>query len=253
MVMNGQSSGSKLPESDREDMEIFLDRIHQLMPVLGADALLPVGATPTGTTEEKLLVCEIKGLKATGRLTPTGFVVLKDSQAVFKERASAHQYPYTLASRKRLIEDDTRSDRRPPYLYPGYGIQQPERSRNCCTRRIRQRTSCVEDHERQDTERNRSHVDRMYVVYKITYPNGKAYVGQDRTDSIGYFGSPDSAVIAKDFTREERRSFTVKQEILWESETATQSELTRKEIEFIVALRSNDPAVGYNQWPKPRR
>src|SRR5262249_32657226 len=37
VVMNGQSSGSKLPESDREDMEIFLDRIHQLMPVLGTD------------------------------------------------------------------------------------------------------------------------------------------------------------------------------------------------------------------------
>jgi hypothetical protein len=28
LVMNGQSSGSKLPESDREGMEIFLGRIH---------------------------------------------------------------------------------------------------------------------------------------------------------------------------------------------------------------------------------
>lgn len=26
------------------------------------------------------------------------------------------------------------------------------------------------------------------VIYKITYPNGKIYVGQDRTDDIGYFG-----------------------------------------------------------------
>jgi len=107
LVMNGQSSGSKLPESDREDMEIFLERIHQLMPVLGADALVPIGSAPTSQTEEQLLVCEIKGLKATGRLTPTGFVVLKGSQAVLKERASAHQYPYTLASRRRLIEDGT--------------------------------------------------------------------------------------------------------------------------------------------------
>jgi hypothetical protein len=23
-----------------------------------------------------------------------------------------------------------------------------------------------------------------------------------------------------------------------------------KEIEFIIGLRANDPAVGYNQWPK---
>ena len=107
LVMNGQSSGSKLPESDREDMEIFLERIHQLMPVLGADALLPIGSAPAGRAEKQILVCEIKGLKATGHLTPTGFVVLKGSQAVLKERASAHQYPYTLASRRRLIEDGT--------------------------------------------------------------------------------------------------------------------------------------------------
>lgn len=107
LVMNGQLSGSKLPESDREDMEIFLGRIHQLMPVLGADALLPIGQAPEGSAEKQILLCEIKGLKATGRLTPTGFVVLKGSQVVLKERASAHQYPYTLASRRRLIDDGT--------------------------------------------------------------------------------------------------------------------------------------------------
>ena len=107
LVMNGQSSGAKLPESDREDIEIFLERIHQLMPVLGADALLPIGSMPAGNAEKEILVCEIKGLKATGHLTPTGFVVLKGSQAVLKERASAQQYPNALASRRRLIEDGT--------------------------------------------------------------------------------------------------------------------------------------------------
>jgi hypothetical protein len=107
LVMNSQSSGAKLPESDREDMEIFLNKIHQLMPVLGADALLPIGSAPEGHSKKQILICEIKGLKATGHPTPTGFVVLKGSQAVLKERASAHQYPYTLASRKRLVEDGT--------------------------------------------------------------------------------------------------------------------------------------------------
>jgi hypothetical protein len=87
------------------------------------------------------------------------------------------------------------------------------------------------------------------VVYKITYPNGKIYVGQDRTDSINYFGSPDDDLIAADFTREQRRSFTVTREILWESETATHAEVCAKEIELILELRSNDPAVGYNRWP----
>ena len=104
-------------------------------------------------------------------------------------------------------------------------------------------------------------VPRLAVIYKITYPNGKIYVGQDRTNTLTYFGSVDSRLIEQDFTLEQRRDFTVRKEILWESETASQSEVTRVEVEFIRALRSNDPAVGYNQaeafgvqlrpsWPK---
>lgn len=89
----------------------------------------------------------------------------------------------------------------------------------------------------------------MNVVYCITYPNGKIYVGQDRTNSINYFGSASDALIAKDFSSEQRRSFTVTREILWESETASRAEVTRVEIEFILRLRSNDPSVGYNQFP----
>jgi hypothetical protein len=53
-------------------------------------------------------------------------------------------------------------------------------------------------------------------------------------------------------TRELRRLFKLTKEILWESESATQSEVTGKEIEFILSRRSNDPAVGYNQWPMHR-
>ena len=90
----------------------------------------------------------------------------------------------------------------------------------------------------------------MNVIYRITYPNGKIYIGQDRTDSINYFGSASSDLIAIDFTREERRSFTITRDILWESETASHSEVTQKESEFIKLYQSNDPAVGYNRWPK---
>ncbi|MGA3307913.1 MAG: GIY-YIG nuclease family protein [Xanthobacteraceae bacterium] len=90
----------------------------------------------------------------------------------------------------------------------------------------------------------------MNIIYKITYPNGKIYVGQDRTNSINYFGSASSELIARDFTPEQRKDFTIRREIIWESETATQAELTRKEVEFIIALKSNDPTIGYNQWPK---
>jgi hypothetical protein len=90
----------------------------------------------------------------------------------------------------------------------------------------------------------------MKVVYKITYPNGKIYVGQDVTDSIGYFGSPNSKLLEADFTREQCKDFTIRKEILWESESATNAEVSSKEREFILQFRSNDPAVGYNRRPK---
>ncbi|NJM11843.1 MAG: GIY-YIG nuclease family protein, partial [Synechococcaceae cyanobacterium SM1_2_3] len=70
----------------------------------------------------------------------------------------------------------------------------------------------------------------MKVVYKITYPNGKIYIGKDLTDSINYFGSASSGLIAQDFTREQRRDFTIRKEILFESEDTT--EINRKEIEL---------------------
>ena len=88
------------------------------------------------------------------------------------------------------------------------------------------------------------------VVYKIVYPNGKIYIGQDRTDNINYFGSADSRLIADDFTRVQRQSFTVIREILWESETATDAEDTAVEIAMIRRYRSNETAIGYNRWPR---
>ncbi|MBI4469511.1 MAG: GIY-YIG nuclease family protein [Acidobacteria bacterium] len=104
-VMNGQSSGARLPESDREDMEIFLEKIHQLLPVLGVEVLVPTTATAGGKRERESLTCEIKGLKATGLLTPNGIVVLAGSQAVLNERPSSQKYPWALNMRDRLKEE----------------------------------------------------------------------------------------------------------------------------------------------------
>jgi hypothetical protein len=103
-VMNNQSSGSRLPESDREDMEIFLEKIHQLLPVLGVEALVPPIIT-TGSTRVATLSCEIKGLIAKGRLTPNGIVVLSGSQAVLNERPSSQKYPWPTNMRLKLKED----------------------------------------------------------------------------------------------------------------------------------------------------
>jgi hypothetical protein len=90
----------------------------------------------------------------------------------------------------------------------------------------------------------------MHVIYKITYPNGKIYIGQDRTDSINYFGSANNDLIEKDFTREQKCDFTVRKEIIWESETSSIEELNQMEIVFIEKFQSNDPNIGYNRRPK---
>jgi hypothetical protein len=49
---------------------------------------------------------------------------------------------------------------------------------------------------------------------------------------------------------ETRRNYSVNKQILWESETASESELSQKEVEFIRKYKSNDPTIGYNRWPK---
>jgi len=91
-VTNGQGSGAKLPESDREDMEVFLEKMCQLLPVLGVDLFVPASSTQPGP--KAVLLCEIKGLKARGYRTPNGFLVLKDSEAVARERASSDKWPW---------------------------------------------------------------------------------------------------------------------------------------------------------------
>jgi hypothetical protein len=88
------------------------------------------------------------------------------------------------------------------------------------------------------------------VIYKITYPNGKIYIGKDLTDTLNYFGSANSKIIEKDFTREQRKDFTIRKEILFESENLADQDINKKEVELILKYQSNNPMIGYNQWPK---
>ena len=66
------------------------------------------------------------------------------------------------------------------------------------------------------------------VIYKITYPNGKIYIGKDLTNTLTYFGSVKSDYVAKDFTEE----------------------INSIESKLILENESNNPKIGYNQWPK---
>ncbi len=103
---NVQSSGAKLPEADRADMEQFLGKIHQLLPVLGSEVLTPIGGPQVGGEIPPKLHTGIKDLVAQGRRTPTGFVVLANSQAVAEPRPSAEKYwPSLLALRQQLLAD----------------------------------------------------------------------------------------------------------------------------------------------------
>jgi len=84
-------------------------------------------------------------------------------------------------------------------------------------------------------------------IYKIIYPNGKIYIGQDRTDDINYFGSANSHIIAASFTKKQRRLFTVTKEILFEKAHLTIQELNRIERKYIALYNSDDPVIGYNR------
>jgi hypothetical protein len=86
-------------------MEVFLEKIYQLLPVLGVELLVAAASKASADAEKEMLYCEIKGLKAKGHLTPSGFVVLKGSQAVLNERASSQKYPWPLNMRQRLKDE----------------------------------------------------------------------------------------------------------------------------------------------------
>lgn len=94
---------------------------------------------------------------------------------------------------------------------------------------------------------------RVKQIYMVTYPTGKIYIGKDKVGSYRYFGSPSIEVVNADFeslSDEVKRDYTVRKQILWESKDCSEEELSSKEVEFIRFYKSNDPNVGYNQWPK---
>ena len=102
-----EAGGSRLPESDREDMEVFLARIRQLLPVLGSDILVPITQPAAKAQPGGVLFCRIKGAEAQGQRTADGFVVFRASTAVLDQRPSADNYPYVVAQRRQLIADGT--------------------------------------------------------------------------------------------------------------------------------------------------
>jgi hypothetical protein len=99
IVMNSASSGARLPESDAAEMDVFLEKCLQLLPVLGISDFNK--KVDQASESKDLLYCKIKGLIASGKRTANGFVVFAGSQAVIDHRPSAKRMK---AKREQLIE-----------------------------------------------------------------------------------------------------------------------------------------------------
>jgi hypothetical protein len=103
---NDKESGAKLPESDIQDMEVFLEKIEQLLPVLGTDVLVSIPTKTAASPKAEVLTFKVRDASATGQRTEAGFVVFKDSTAMVEERQSAEQYhSFVLRLRQRLLDE----------------------------------------------------------------------------------------------------------------------------------------------------
>ena len=94
--------------------------------------------------------------------------------------------------------------------------------------------------------------NRKKIVYLITYPNGKIYIGKDLVYYINYFGCANGDIIEADFSWEEQQEFSIHKRILWSSDSASDQVVNSVEVEYIRKYQSNNPSVGYNRWPKYR-
>lgn len=91
-----------LSEADRADMQVFLENMLGMLPVLGVHAFEQ--ATARAPSAVTILICKGKGVVATGFESSQGFVVKSGSQAVVEEAPSLPQYARSMHDlRKELI------------------------------------------------------------------------------------------------------------------------------------------------------
>ena len=100
-IVNALASGSKLPESDRADMDVYLSKIRQLLPVLGS-LLLAAPPSRAASGSNRVFSTSVYGVEATGRPSSGGFTVFAGSGAVAKLRPSASTS--VVKERARLLE-----------------------------------------------------------------------------------------------------------------------------------------------------
>ncbi|MFA6061714.1 MAG: GIY-YIG nuclease family protein [Gallionella sp.] len=83
-----QPAESHLSEADRADMDVFLEHLLGMLPVLGIYAFEQPKRT-TKNSQPETLYLDSKGMQARGYESSQGFIVLNGSQAMLKEQPSA--------------------------------------------------------------------------------------------------------------------------------------------------------------------
>lgn len=104
-VENKNASGTKLPEAEVAYMDDYFGKIEQLLPLLGQEFLKPIRTAALRHRKSELYYCKIKDVEARGKRTSDGFLVLKGSSAVLKERPSTQKYPYAAQLREQLLDE----------------------------------------------------------------------------------------------------------------------------------------------------
>lgn len=82
-----------LPEADQAEMEVFLEEMLLVYPILGVSAFEMIKVE---SANARRLFIRAKGITASGYDTPAGFVVTRGSEAVTTWTPSAHKYAVRL-------------------------------------------------------------------------------------------------------------------------------------------------------------
>lgn len=98
VLVNTVSGGAKLPESEQAEMDVFLDKIYQLLPVLGLSCFKPSSDT---ADSKSWLFIKAKGIEAKGRRTANGFLIARGSQTTLEPMPRATRMK---SKRQKLID-----------------------------------------------------------------------------------------------------------------------------------------------------
>lgn len=103
---NGNTpSEPTLSEADRAEMTVFLENILGMLPVLGIHAFEKSSLAITRSSVP-MLTCQGRGITATGRDTPGGFIVSKNSSASLDEVPSLKErFSYICDLRTELLKN----------------------------------------------------------------------------------------------------------------------------------------------------